>query len=251
MQIIAVKGLPEIIPGMDLPTLLTKHFADNGDDALRDDDIVVVTQKIVSKAEDRFVSLSAITPGPEAQALAVTVRKDPALIELVLAESAAIVRKAPHVLITRHRLGHVMANAGIDASNIGSGMSDQLLLLPENPDASADAIRSVIARDLGRDVAVIISDSFGRPWRMGTTNVAVGVAGMAAVMDQRGETDRDGRILQMTMVAVADAVAAAAGLVMGEAAEGIPVAIVRGWRHRGQPQSSAALIRPEHEDLFR
>lgn len=249
MQIIAVEGLPEVLPGTDLPALLADHFAASAN-PLHDGDIVVVTSKIVSKAEARFVSLGAVAAGPEAGVLASEVRKDSALVELVLRESTAIVRKAPHVLITRHRLGHVMANAGIDASNVGIGTGDMVLLLPEDPDASAAAIQDRLGRDLDRNLSVIVSDSFGRPWRLGTTNVAVGVAGMAALVDLRGQADRDGRTLQMTLIAVADAVAAAAGLVMGEAAEGIPVAIVRGWAKHGDPQTSAALIRPANEDLF-
>jgi coenzyme F420-0:L-glutamate ligase/coenzyme F420-1:gamma-L-glutamate ligase len=248
VQIIAVQGLPEIVPGTDLAALLARNL--DAHSALQDGDVVVVTSKIVSKAEDRFIALSSIEPGADARELAAEVRKDPALIELVLRESSAIVRKAPHVLITRHRLGHVMANAGIDASNVGIGSGDVVLLLPENPDASAEIIRQRIAQVLGRNVAVIVSDSFGRPWRLGTTNVAVGIAGMAALVDQRGEIDRDGRTLQMTLIAVADAVAAATGLVMGEAAEGVPVAIVRGIANLGAAQTSAALIRPANEDLF-
>ena len=249
MEIIAVEGLPEVDPGIDLPGLLTVHFA-AASDPLQDGDIVVVTSKIVSKAEVRVVSLGTVIPSPEACLLAEEVCKDPALVELVLRESTAIVRKARHVLITRHRLGHVMANAGIDASNVGSKTGDQVLLLPENPDESAQAIREAITRKLGCDVAVIISDSFGRPWRLGTTNVAVGVAGMPALVDQRGAVDRDGRVLQMTLIAVADSIAGAAGLVMGEADEGLPVAIVRGAAIPGLPQTSAALIRPANEDLF-
>jgi coenzyme F420-0:L-glutamate ligase / coenzyme F420-1:gamma-L-glutamate ligase len=249
VEIIAVEGLPEVDPGIDLPGLLTDHFK-AASDSLLDGDIVVVTSKIVSKAEARFVDLGTVTPSPEACLLAEEVCKDPALVELVLRESAAIVRKARHVLITRHRLGHVMANAGIDASNVGSGTGDQVLLLPQNPDASAQAIRDAITRQLDRDVAVIVSDSFGRPWRLGTTNVAVGVAGMPALIDQRGAVDRDGRVLQMTLIAVADSIAGAAGLMMGEADEGLPVAIVRGAAVQGLPQTSSALIRPASEDLF-
>lgn len=250
MQIIAIEGLPEISPGTDLPAALADYCSAPSDHVLQDGDVLVVTQKIVSKAEGRFIALADIRPRPEAITLAREVRKDPALVELVLRESAAVVRKAPHVLITRHRLGHVMANAGIDASNLGHGNGEKVLLLPIDPDTSAAAIRDRIARQLGRDVAVIISDSFGRPWRLGTTNVAVGVAGMPALIDQRGQADRDGRTLQVTQIAVADAIAAAAGLVMGEGCEGIPVAIVRGWTRTGAAQTSAALIRPANEDLF-
>jgi coenzyme F420-0:L-glutamate ligase/coenzyme F420-1:gamma-L-glutamate ligase len=246
LQIIPVTGLPEIGAGTDLPALLAARLVE-ADCAIQPGDVVVVTQKIVSKAEDRFVDLATITASPQAIALAHETRKDPAHVELILRESTAIVRKAPFVLITRHRLGHVMANAGIDASNIGADRTGQLLLLPQDPDDSA----SRIAARLGPGIAVIISDSFGRPWRMGTVNVAIGVAGIAALLDQRGEPDRDGRQLQATQIAQADAIAAAAGLVMGEGAEGLPVCIVRGMHCMALAQGASALLRPEHEDLFR
>ena len=240
LEILPVIGLPEVTAGTDLPALLAGCETRPGD-------VLVVTQKIVSKAESRYVDPATVTPSPEAIALAEETRKDPAHVELILRESTAVVRKAPHVLITRHRLGHVMANAGIDASNIGPGHGGHLLLLPLDPDRSAQAI----AVRQGPGVAVVISDSFGRPWRMGTVNVAIGIAGLAAVVDQRGEPERDGRVLQATLIALADAVAAAAGLVMGEGAEGIPVCIVRGLQWSAPPQPASALLRPEHEDLFR
>jgi coenzyme F420-0:L-glutamate ligase/coenzyme F420-1:gamma-L-glutamate ligase len=242
LEVIPVPGLPEIGPGTDLPALLA-----DADFDIRPGDVLVVTQKIVSKAEGRFVDPATVIPSAEAIALADETRKDPAHVELILRESTDVVRKAPFVLITRHRLGHVMANAGIDASNIGENRSGQLLLLPDDPDRSAAAI----AARLGPGIAVIISDSFGRPWRMGTVNVAIGIAGLPAVVDQRGETDRDGRVLQATQIALADAVAAAAGLVMGEGAEGIPVCIVRGLHAPWPAQTARALLRPAHEDLFR
>lgn len=222
-----------------------------GEPGLLPGDILVVTQKIVSKAEGRFVDLAQITPSPEARVLAAEVRKDAALVELVLQESSAIVRKAPNILITRHRLGHVMANAGIDASNVGEGAADRVLLLPQDPDASAARIADAAQAAFGFRPGVVISDSFGRPWRMGTVNVAIGVAAMPAILDQRGQPDRGGRIMQMTMIAVGDAVAAAAGLAMGEGDEGIPAVIVRGLRIAGAAQTSRAIVRPVGEDLFR
>lgn len=232
-----------------MPAILSDALAARD---LADGDIIVVTQKIVSKAEGRFVTLEDIAPSEEARALAKRVGKDPALVELALRESSEVVRAARNVLITRHKTGHVMANAGIDASNIGAANEGKVLLLPIDPDASAEAIRRAIAERTGVSVAVVISDSFGRPWRIGTTDVAIGVAGMPAVIDQRGEPDRDGRAMQVTQIAVADAIAAAAGLVMGEGAEGIPVVILRGWRSGAAPHSSAqALLRPQAEDLFR
>lgn len=250
MELLPVEGLPEIRAGDDLAGILAERLSLAHGLRARDGDILVVTQKVVSKAENRFVDLAAITPSSEACELASAVRKDPALVELVLRESDAVIRQAPNVLIARHRLGHVMANAGIDASNVGGENQGKVLLLPDDPDASAAAIRSRLATTLGVTVAVVISDSFGRPWRLGTTDVAIGVAGMLALTDQRGELDRDGRVMEVTQVAVADAIAAAAGLVMGEGSEGIPAVIVRGWSSGGTHQKSAALLRPVDQDLF-
>ena len=246
LGIFPLTGLPEIRPGDDLPALLAAHLAE-----LRAGDILVVAQKIVSKAEGRFVTLSDVVASPEARSLAVEVRKDARLVELVLRESREVVRAAPHVLITRHRMGHVMANAGIDASNIGSGGEGRVLLLPEDPDASATRIADALEAKFGVRPGVVVSDSFGRPWRMGTVNVAIGIAGMPALIDRRGEQDRDGRVMQMTLIAFADAVAAAAGLAMGEGAEGVPAAVVRGLGWAGVAQTAGALLRPVGEDLFR
>jgi coenzyme F420-0:L-glutamate ligase/coenzyme F420-1:gamma-L-glutamate ligase len=246
LQILPIAGLPEIKPGDDLVAIIAAHVS-----GLEPGDIVVVTQKIVSKAEGQFVDLASLTVSAEATELAAETRKDPQLVQLVLQESQNIVRKAPNVLITRHRTGHVMANAGIDASNIGAGNGGQALLLPKDPDASAQHIANGLAQLLGVCPGVIISDSFGRPWRNGTVNVAIGIAGMAAVIDQRGQPDRDGRPMQVTQIAVADAMAAAAGLAMGEGAEGLPVVILRGWPDLGDPQTSRAILRPVDEDLFR
>jgi coenzyme F420-0:L-glutamate ligase/coenzyme F420-1:gamma-L-glutamate ligase len=251
LQVVPIDGLGEIAPGTNLGSLLTERLT-GGVPALLPGDVLVVAQKIISKAEGRHVRLSDVAPSPEAVTLAAEVGKDPALVELILRESHSVVRKAPNVLITRHRNGHVMANAGIDASNIGPGRGDSVLLLPQDPNASAAAIRDEIARGTGICPAVVVSDSFGRPWRLGTVNVALGLAGMPAVIDQRGGQDRDGRVLQVTQTAVADAVAAAAGLVMGEAAEGRPAAVVRGWVFSAAEQrASDRLLRPLEEDLFR
>ena len=246
LGIIPLTDLPEIRPGDDLPALLAAHLAD-----LQAGDILVVAQKIVSKAEGRFVTLSEVVPSPEAEELALEIRKDARLVELVLRESTEVVRAARHVLITRHRLGHVMANAGIDASNLGSAGEGRVLLLPEDPDASATRIADALEAKFGVRPGVVVSDSFGRPWRMGTVNVAIGIAGMPALIDRRGEQDRDGRVMQMTLIAFADAVAAAAGLAMGEGAEGVPAAVVRGLGWAGVAQTAGALLRPVGEDLFR
>jgi coenzyme F420-0:L-glutamate ligase/coenzyme F420-1:gamma-L-glutamate ligase len=244
-------GIPEITPGDDLAAILSGALAAAGLLPLAADDILVVTQKIVSKAEGRFVDLEAIVPGNEAQRLAATTRKDPRLVELVLAEASHVVRAVPHVLITRHRLGHVMANSGIDRSNIGPGGSERALLLPVDPDASAAALRTRLAADTGTAPAVLISDSFGRPWRHGVVGVAIGAAGLPSLIDRRGELDRDGRTLEVTQVALGDMIATAAALATGEGAESVPAVLVRGavWPSGNAP--AAALVRPIEEDLFR
>lgn len=249
-SVIPIDGLPEFSAGDDLPAILAEHLR-RGQPGLCHGDILVVTQKVVSKAEGQARDLAQVDPGERARAVAVVTGKDAALVELVLRESTAIVRQAPNVLITRHRLGHVMANAGIDASNVGSGGATRVLLLPDDPDASAARIAEACARVCAVQPAVVISDSFGRPWRNGTVNVALGIAGLPAVIDQRGEPDRDGRIMQVTQIAFADSVAAAAGLAMGEGAEGLPACIIRGLMWQGEPQTSSAALRPEAEDLFR
>lgn len=240
ITILPVAALPEIASGTDLPALLSRSVT------AQDGDVLVVTQKIVSKAEGRMVDLATIEPTADARALAAETDKDPRLVELVLRESAAIVRQARGVLITRHRLGHVMANAGIDASNLGPGGEDRVLLLPKDPDCSARAIAAAFTARVG----VVISDSFGRPWRNGVTNVAIGCAGLPALHDQRGTTDRDGREMRVTQVAYADLIASAAGLAMGEGAQGVPAVLLRGLSLPDEETPASALLRPEAEDLF-
>ena len=249
-SVFPVGDLPEFHGGDDLPSILADRLA-QGDPGLAPDDILVVTQKIVSKSEGRMVALSSVDISDGARDLARQTHKDPALVEMVLRESSDVVRAVPNVLITRHRLGHVMANAGIDASNLGTCGEEKVLLLPEDPDASAARIADACHARTGIRPGVIISDSFGRPWRMGTTNVAIGVAGPPAVIDERGKPDRDGRIMQVTQIAFADAAAGAAGLAMGEGPEGLPACVLRGlpWQHGDQ--TSRNLLRPAGEDLFR
>jgi coenzyme F420-0:L-glutamate ligase/coenzyme F420-1:gamma-L-glutamate ligase len=250
IEVFPLGGIGEVGPGNDLAGLLGEAITAAGLDARRSD-ILVVTQKIVSKAEDRFVDLAAITPGPRALELAEATRKDPRLVELVLAESTEVLRAVPNVLITRHRTGHVMANAGIDRSNLGAGREDHALLLPLDADLSAARLRDALAHRWSPPPAVVISDSFGRPWRMGVVNVAIGASGLPALVDRRGERDRDGRLLEVTQVGLADMVATAAGLATGEAAESVPAALVRGVAWTAAPSPAAALLRPPHEDLFR
>lgn len=246
----ALCGMPEVEPGADLPSLLVQAFTIN---AMRpvDADVLIVAQKIVSKAEGRYVYLDQVSPSAKALDLARQTGKDPRLVEVVLAESSAVIRVAPNVLIVRHRLGYVMANAGIDRSNIGTdGNRERALLLPRDPDGSAEHLRAALSSHYGARLAVIISDSFGRPWRNGVVNVALGVAGLPAVIDRRGETDRYGRVLEMTEVAFADAIAAGAALVMGEAAEGTPAVLARGLSWHAPLSNGQRLIRPTREDLF-
>ena len=246
----ALHGIPEVAPGDDLASLI---IAALGSLELCAHDVLVVAQKIVSKAEGRLVELDSVDPGEEARALAARVDKDPRLVELILNESNVVVRHRPGVLVVEHKLGLVMANAGIDHSNVAqSGEADgTVLLLPEDPDASGRHIRDALARRLGVSVGVVIADSIGRAWRTGTTGHAIGVAGLPAVVDLRGDPDRHGRALRVSEQAVADELAAAASLVQGQAAEGLPVVLVRGFRSTAPHQGAGALLRPHEQDLFR
>lgn len=243
IEIIPLTRIGEVVPGDDLSSLLFDALSAKGL-SVAAGDILVVTQKIVSKAEGRFVALETITPGPEALRLAGITRKDPRLVELVLSESTAVLRAVPNVLIVRHRLGLVMANAGIDRSNIGPGQGERALLLPLNPDASAERLREQLG------CAVVISDSFGRPWRMGVVAVGIGSSGLPALHDRRGELDRDGRMLEVTQVAVADLLASAAALASGEGAEGVPAVLIRGYSAYGESSPAHGLTRPLEQDLF-
>jgi coenzyme F420-0:L-glutamate ligase / coenzyme F420-1:gamma-L-glutamate ligase len=242
--------LGEILPGDDLARLLAEAIRTAGWLPERND-VLMVTQKIVSKAEGRFVELAGVTPSARAIELAAVTRKDARFVELVLAESTAVVRTAPDVLITRHRLGHVMANSGIDRSNLGPGDQERVLLLPVDPDASAQHLRAGLREYWPEPPAVVISDSFGRPWRLGVINVAIGACGLPALIDRRGETDRNGRRLEVTQVALGDMIASAGGLLTGEGAEGVPAVLVRGLRWAAEDRPAAALVRPLDQDLFR
>lgn len=251
----ALAGLPEIEAGADLAACIVRALRAQ-ELALRERDVLVVAQKVVSKAEGRTVDLDGVVPSGEAVRLATLTGKDARLIEVILGETDEVVRAAPNVLIVRHRLGFVMANAGVDRSNVpqaspGGKSRERVLLLPRDPDGSAAALRDRLRQELGVAVGVVVSDSFGRPWRRGVVNVALGSAGLPALLDRRGERDREDRRLEMTEVAFADAIAAAAALVMGEAAEGTPVVLVRGLEWHAAERSARALLRPKSEDLFR
>ena len=242
-----LSALGEVRPGEDLAALL----ADALSLGVEPGDVLVVTQKIVSKAEDRFVDLTGIEPGERAIELAGITRKDARLVELILAESSEVVRAVPHVLITRHRSGHVMANAGIDQSNISHADGERALLLPADPDGSAVNIKQKLDRAFKIECGVVINDSFGRPWRNGVVGVAIGAAGIDSLQSFVNAPDLFGRPLRVTEIATADEIAAAASLLMGQAAEGYPVVILRGLKRSTDPLPAAALVRPASRDLFR
>ncbi|CAG0931172.1 coenzyme F420-0:L-glutamate ligase / coenzyme F420-1:gamma-L-glutamate ligase [Thermoflexales bacterium] len=249
IEIIPLTGIPLIQPGDDLPQLLSAALARAG--GLRDRDVLVVAQKIISKAEGRYVDLDRVTPSPQALEIAQQCEKDPRLIEVILAESREVVRVRPGLIITRHRLGFVSANAGVDRSNVAPEGIDRVLLLPLDPDRSAAQLRSALCDHFGIDLAVIIADSHGRPHRMGTVGVAIGLAGLPGVEDWRGRKDLFGYTLQHTEVGVADQIAAAATLLLGQAAESTPAAIVRGVSFESRAGSAREINRPQEMDLFR
>lgn len=249
LNLIALPGIPLIQPGDDLAQLILEALERAGV-TLQTGDALVVTSKIVSKAEGRIFNLNAVTPSEEAVRVATETRKDPRIVELVLRESHAISRSAPGVLITRHRLGFVSASSGIDQSNVDGG-EEHVLLLPLDPDASAHAIRDALLQATGAEVGIVISDSHGRPFRLGNAGVAIGVAGMPALLDLRGHTDLFGRELKMSIQAYADEVASASNLLTGEAAEGLPVVLVRGLNFPAQDGHASEYNRPLEQDLFR
>ncbi len=250
MHMVALSDFPHVAPGDDIAGF-TVEALERGGLQLRPDDVLVFAQKVISKAEGRLIDLASVTPGEKALELANTVQKDPRLVELILRESRRIVRAAPDVLIVEHRLGLIMANAGIDQSNVAGPDADCALLLPVDPDASALRLRERLSALSGVGAAVIIADSFGRPWRVGTVGVAIGCAGLAATLDLRGQSDLFGRSLRVTIVGHADELAAAASILMGQSDEGRPVILVRGLPARTPHRPAAALLRPPGEDLFR
>lgn len=238
-------------PGDDVAGHILRALAEAGMNLLAGD-ILVIAQKIISKAEGRLVQLDRVIPGERAQEVAEATNKDPRLVELILQESDEISRMGPGVLIVRHRLGFTSANAGIDRSNVKQTVDNEtVLLLPSDPDASAEQIRLAIAEKCGVSIGVVISDSHGRPFRLGTVGVAIGVSGLPALWDRRGEADLHGYALQHTDVGVGDELAAAAGLLMGQGSEGLPVVLVRGLALPQEDGRAADLVRPKDKDLFR
>ena len=248
-----VINIPDIKPGDKLPRLINDCMKMQGI-ALFDNDILVVTQKIVSKAENRLVNLSTITPSDEALEIARTSRKRPQLIELILRESKKVIRVSKRTIITEHKLGFISANAGIDHSNVrgGSGKQDDwYLLLPKDPDNSAKQIRIYINSTEKVNIGVIIIDSHGRAWRYGTIGTMIGTAGVHGLVDLRGKKDLYGYKLKITRVAAADELASAASLIMGQANENIPVVHVRGFPYALRDSRLSEVLRPEEKDLFR
>lgn len=254
LEVMALPGLPIVQPGDHLAALVAAALA-RADLTLRDGDVLVVASKLVSRAEDRFVDVGTTDPSRRAHQLAVRTGHDPRHVELILRESQDVSRAVPGVLVVRHRLGFVVANAGIDFSNAAPpphlaarGRGPWALLLPADPDASAAALRAALAP--GRAVGVVISDSFGRPFRKGSIGVAIGAAGVPPLWDQRGRRDLFGRSLEQTVTALGDQIAAAADLVAGQADEGRGVVLVRGLRFAASADGAAALLRPADEDVY-
>jgi coenzyme F420-0:L-glutamate ligase/coenzyme F420-1:gamma-L-glutamate ligase len=250
LTLTALPGIPEVVAGARLAELLLAAIGRAGEH-IAAGDILVVAQKIVSKAEGRIVRLAEVTPSREAHALAQAADKDPRLAELILRESRTVLRVKHGVTIVEHRLGFVMANAGVDRSNVGALDEEVALLLPEDPDASARRLRDEVRSTCGVETGVVINDSFGRAWRNGVSGVALGVAGVPGLVDLRGTTDRGGRALRVTQVAAADELAAAASLVMGQADEGFPAVLARGFPYPLRDGAAQELVRPRDEDLFR
>jgi coenzyme F420-0:L-glutamate ligase/coenzyme F420-1:gamma-L-glutamate ligase len=246
LRLFSLPGIPEIRPGHDL----VKCIADAARRAsirFENGDVLVIAQKIVSKAEGALVDLASVEPSVQAVSLAEQLKKDPRAVEIVLRQSRRIVR-SDHVLITETHHGLVCANSGVDHSNVPG--SDVVTLLPKNPDRSAKKLAAAFRKRAGKRVAVIISDTFGRPWRLGLTNVAIGAAGVPVLLDLRGTPDRHGKLLNATILAVADELAAAAGLLMDKS-KGSPVVLIRGYRYKPASEPAARIIRPAAEDLFR
>ncbi len=247
----ALADIPLVQPGDNLVDIILDALRQS-DILLRPGDVLVIAQKIVSKAEDRYVDLGEINPSRRARALAAKVEKDPRLVEVILSESSEVVRHRPGVLVVAHRLGFVLANAGVDSSNAeqGSG-SERVLLLPRDPDGVCAEIRVQLKKRAGADVGIIINDSHGRAWRNGTVGVALGVAGVPALLDLRGAPDLYGERLEVTQVGLADEISGAASLLMGQGADGQPVVHIRGLPYPLRAGAAAELLRAKSEDLFR
>ena len=247
----AVKGLPLIEPGDDLGAILIEGIQRAGI-APRDRDVLVIAQKVVSKAEGRYVELRDIVPSSRAIELATSVQKDPRVVEVILSETREIVRYRKDVLIVAHRLGFVMANGGVDQSNIEHrDGNERVLLLPVDPDASCAMLKARIDQAFSADLGIVINDSFGRPWRNGVVGVALGAAGLPSLLSLIGAPDLFGRAMRVTEIAFADEIAAAASMLMGQSSERLPLVHMRGLDWDASPRNAAALLRPREQDMFR
>ena len=251
LRMIALSGVPLVREGDDLCQIILGAMANSGE-LFASGDVLVLAQKIVSKAGGRHVDLATVTPSSRAVALAKVVEKDPRVIELILRESVDVLRTRRDVIVVVHRLGFVMANAGIDFSNVeGNKREIRALLLPRDPDGECGQLRDALRQRTGADIGVIINDSHGRAWRNGTVGVAIGAAGIPALLDLRGKPDLFGRALRITQVGLADELASAASLLMGQSDEGTPVVLIRGLSRSAQNGRAADLVRPKEMDLFR
>ena len=243
----AIQNIPEINPGDEIASIINQCI-EAQECSLKNNDVLVIAQKIISKSEDRFVDLKTVKPSEKALKISKEVDKDP---RLILQESNHIVRASKGILVVEHKLGHILANAGIDRSNVGR-TDDHVLLLPKNPDESAKNVKNYFEHNSKIKIGVLITDSIGRAWRLGTTGHALGSSGIKTLIDMRGsEFDRDGRLLETTVIGVADQIASASTLLMGESSEGTPVVIVRGLDLCDDSDTVNDLIRPKEEDLFR
>ncbi len=251
LTLLALPGIPLVESGDDLCDLIAGGLERMGEE-LHDGDVLVIAQKIVSKSEGRYADLDTVEPSAEAVALAGKTEKDPRLVELILSESRAVLRHRENVIIVEHRLGFVLANAGIDQSNVAPNNDGRrVLLLPIDPDGTCTRLRDEIAARFSKDVSVVINDSVGRAWRVGTVGIALGAAGLEAVVDLRGQSDLYGRQLAVSIVGLGDELAAAATIVQGEGDEGLPVVLIRGLDRVSEGESGATLVRDAAEDLFR
>ncbi|MBL4889633.1 MAG: coenzyme F420-0:L-glutamate ligase [Candidatus Lindowbacteria bacterium] len=253
ISLLPIKGIPEIKKGDDLSTIITAAAKKSGV-ALRNNDVLVMAHKIVSKSQGLSVKKSTVKVSARARNLAKKICKDPQKVEVILRETRKIIvakkmkGRDEGVLICENKNGHTSANAGVDESNTGD--EDRLILIPRRPDAAAKKLRDQIVKKTKKSIGIVITDTFGRPWRMGLVNVALGVAGIPAILDVRGIEDSDGRILNASLLAIADELAAASGILMGKTA-GVPVVIVRGLKFTGKPGKAKELVRPTKEDLFK
>lgn len=253
LSLIPLRDFPLVKPGDDLPGLIARALEQNVL-ALEDGDVLVLAQKIVSKAENRLVNLREVQPSPEANRYASLTGKDPRLLELILSESRQVLRTRENLIIVEHRLGFISANAGIDHSNVDGpwgAAEDWVLLLPADPDRSAREIRQRLEAGSGKRIGVLIIDSHGRAWRLGTVGVTIGLSGLPGLVDLRGKSDLFNYRLRVTQVGAADELAGAASLVMGQAREGTPVVLARGFPYALREAELGELIRPEEQDLFR